>query len=64
MKDNYVISEYRIAREVLKAFRHVDSKRPLEDRAIFASSRATLREGGCLCIWPHENKVKLLEPKP
>ncbi len=62
MKDNHAITEYRIAREVVRAFRRADPTRPLNDRAIFNSSRETLRDGGCLLIWPDKNRVRLTEP--
>lgn len=62
MKDNYTVTEYKIARVVLEAFKRADPCRLLRDRKIFNSSRETLCDGGCLCIWPNANRVNLSEP--
>lgn len=62
MKDNFAISEYQIARAVVRAFRRADPNRPLRDLHMFDSCRETLRSGGCLCIWPDKNKVHFVDP--
>ena len=61
MKDNGAVTEYTIAREVVRAFRHADASRPLKDRKLFDSCRETLREGSCLCIYSERNKIYFIE---
>lgn len=53
LEDQFRWSEFRLAKEVIRAFNRADCTRPRPNPELVKDCMETLREGNCLIIYSH-----------